>query len=116
MHAWYQEIATRCIQSEAFFLAMNFAAMPARKNGRAKPVVSEELDFAKIGIVLVILAAVALKAERLKIIELVAPPLLRGAIWSTWSGLSFAVDPRSKQTIQSPNITPVLLAPITGSN
>jgi hypothetical protein len=86
------------------------------KNGRAKAVVGEELDFAKIGIVLVILAAVALKAERLKIIELVAPPLLRGAIWSTWSGLSFAVDPRSKQTIQSPNITPVLLAPITGSN
>jgi len=39
------------------------------KNGRAKAVVGEELDFAKIGIVLVILAAVALKAERLKIIE-----------------------------------------------
>jgi hypothetical protein len=32
-------------------------------------VVGEELDFAKIGIVLVVLAAVALKAERLKIIE-----------------------------------------------
>jgi len=38
------------------------------KNGRAKAVVGEELDFAKIGIVLVILAA-ALKAERQKIIE-----------------------------------------------
>jgi hypothetical protein len=32
-------------------------------------VVGEELDFAKIGIVLVVLAAVALKAEHLKIIE-----------------------------------------------
>jgi len=39
------------------------------KDGRAKAVVGEELDFAKIGIVLVILAAVALKAERQKIIE-----------------------------------------------
>jgi hypothetical protein len=49
---------------------MNFAVPRRTLKKRARQaVVGEELDFVKIGIVLVILAAVALKAERLKIVE-----------------------------------------------
>jgi hypothetical protein len=87
------------------------------KERARQTVVGEELGFTKIGIVLVIFAAVALKAERLKIVEASHASL---AAWNyvvdLERDLSFAVAPRSKQTIRSPNTTPVLLAPITGSN
>jgi hypothetical protein len=49
---------------------MNFAAMPAhiRKTG-APNCRYGELDSAKIGVVLVVLAAIALKAQSLKIVD-----------------------------------------------